>query len=355
MSHVGATLARTAAAALPALAALALGAAAAARPLRKWRRLYRRELENQRLLLEAQRRIREEADRMFHLSAEELRAALQSQGYYLDPLRAGRLWVYLRQGKPVGLRGEPGVGKSQLPEAFARAMGYHFIDLECHSQLEADEIGIAWNGFKQIVDAHAYRAGEPKPDLYTLEYLTPTPLLESLLSDRPTVVRVDEVDKLNERTANFFLRYLDKKELVVHNLSGGKRTLRARAPLYIFLTSNEYRRLDPAFMRRTVWLDLEFPSEPVLAQILASAVGVPPDFAARVARVVHQVRQLNLAKKPSIAEAIEWCRALVDVAGGQITPQSVELTIGFLAKWPEDEALVREALRRWYDSFSRVG
>lgn len=320
----------------------------------KWRRFYRQELENHRRFLETQRRIREEANRMLDLTVEQLQEALQSQGYYLDPLNTGRLWAYLRQGKPVGLRGEPGIGKSQLPEAFARAMNYHFIDLECHSHLEADEIGVSWNGFKQIVDAQAFRAGEEKPDLYTLEYLTPTPLLESLLSERPTVVRVDEVDKLNEHTTNFFLRYLDKKELVVHNLSGGKRTLRARAPLFIFLTSNEYKKLDSAFIRRTVWLDLTFPNEQTLAQILCKTVGVPQDFATRVSRIVHHVRQLNLEKKPAIAEAIEWCRALVDVSEGQINPQSVDLTIGFLAKWPEDEALVKEALRRWYDTFSKA-
>lgn len=334
-----------------------IGAGAAlllSRRYRRWRQLYLQELENQKLFARAKSRIQEEANGMLNLTIDELQQVLKGQGYFLDRLSVQRLWAYMRQGKPVGLRGEPGIGKSQLPETLARALGFHFIDLECHSHLEAEEIGISWNGFKQIVDAQAFRAGESKPNLYTLEYLTPTPLLESLLENRPTIVRVDEVDKLNEHTTNFFLRYLDKKELVVHNLSGGKRTLRAQAPLFVFLTSNEYKKLDPAFMRRTVWLDLQFPDENVLAEILRTAVGVPLDFAARVARIVHQVRQLNLEKKPSIAEAIEWCRALVDVSNGQITPQSVDVTIGFLAKWPEDEAIVKEALRRWYDTFSKA-
>ncbi len=321
---------------------------------RDWLKLYRQEMDNQRVFAGAKSRIQEEANRMLNLSVDELQQILKEQGYYLDRLSIQRLWAYMRQGKPVGLRGEPGIGKSQLPEVLARGLGFHFIDLECHSHLEAEEIGVAWNGFKQIVDAQSFRSGEVKPDLYTLEYLTPTPLLESLLENRPTVVRVDEVDKLNEHTTNFFLRYLDKKELVVHNLTGGKRTLKAQAPLFVFLTSNEYKKLDTAFMRRTVWLDLTFPDENVLAEILRSTVAVPLDFAARVARVVTQIRQLNLEKKPSIAEAIEWCRALVDVSNGQITPQSVDVTIGFLAKWPDDEAIVKEALRRWYDTFYKA-
>lgn len=321
----------------------------------RWLRTWQQEVQNQTRLELAKERIAREASGMFDLTPDQLEAALQAQNYYLDRTSLLRLWSYLRQGKPIGLRGEPGIGKSQLAEAFAQAMGYNFIDLECHSQLEAEEIGISWNGFKQIVDAQSARA-DAQPNLYTLDYLNQTPLLQSLLAEQPTVVRIDEVDKLNERTTNFFLRYLDKKELVVHNLAEGgrSRTLRAQAPLFIFLTSNEYKRLDTAFIRRTVWLDLHFPTEATLAAIIEQAVGVPTDFAARCARMVMQLRQLNMEKKPAIAEAIEWSRALVDTGNGQITPEVIDVTIGFLAKYPEDEAIVKEALRRWYDGFGRT-
>lgn len=341
--------------ALGLVAIVLLGAAAfIGLRFRHWREAYRNELAHLKQFAVARETIQREARGMFDLTAHDLEQLLQGQGYYLDRALLSRLWVYLRQGKPIGLRGEPGVGKSHLPEALAAGLGWKFIDIECHSHLEAEEIGVSWNGFKQIVDAQAFRSGDNRPDLYTPDYLTVTPLLESLLSGVPTVVRVDEVDKLNEHTTNFFLRYLDKKELVVHNLSGGTRTLRAQAPLFIFLTSNEYKKLDAAFIRRTVWLDLQFPGEPALAEILRTRVGVSAEFATRVARIVAQVRQLNLEKKPSIAEALEWCRALVDVSAGQITPQSVDMTIGFLAKWPEDEAILKEALRRWYDTFHRA-
>lgn len=323
---------------------------------RTWWLYWRREVANQEGFDRSKAKVQEEALRLFPLSAEDLGSMLQKEQYFLDRTTVSRLWAYLRQGKPVGLRGEPGIGKSQLAEAFARGMGYEFIDMECHSHLEAEEIGISWNGFKQIVDAQAARGADQDANLYTLDYLNHTPLLQSLLADKPTVVRVDEVDKLNEHTTNFFLRYLDKKELVVHNLAegGGHKVLRARAPLFVFLTSNEYKRLDTAFMRRTVWLDLKFPPESTLGSIVAAAVGVPADFAARVARLIFQLRQLNMEKKPAIAEAIEWARALVDVSDGRITPEAIDITIGFLAKYPEDEAIAREALRRWYDGFGKA-
>lgn len=342
------------------LKTLSLAVAALALPLLlirvlAWWRLARREQANQVQLDLVKHRIREEGDRVFNLTPVDLQELLRKSGYHLDWLNTQRLWSYMRQGKPIGLRGEPGIGKSLLPETLAAALGYTFVDLECHSQLEADEIGIAWNGFRQIVDAQIPRpAGEPPPDLYTLDYLNNTPLLESLLQQAPTVVRIDEVDKLNERTTNFFLRYLDRKELVVPGLSGGSRPIKAQAPLFVFLTSNEYKRLDPAFMRRIAWIELEFPSENHLVDILVAKVGVPADFAARVAKVIVQLRQLELEKKPAISEALEWARALMDAGDGEITPGVLEITIGYLAKYKEDEALVREALKRWYEGFYRV-
>lgn len=326
----------------------------AARARTFWR-IWRREAENQVAFEAAKRRVQEEGNRMFDLTPEQLRQALMRENYFLDEMACHKLWAYLRQGKPVGLRGEPGIGKSQLPESLARALDLAFFDVECHSQLEAEEIGISWNGFRQIIDAQTRsQRGDADVDLYTMEYLNSTPLLESLLSEKPTVVRVDEVDKLNEHTTNFFLRYLDRKELIVHNLAEGKKAIKARSPLFIFLTSNEYKRLDPAFMRRICWIDLSFPSEEVMAQILQRAVGVPADFAARVARLLVQLRTLSLEKKPAISEGIEWCRALVDCGEGQITRETLEVTLGFLAKYKEDEALIKEALQRWYDTFGRV-
>ena len=323
--------------------------------LKGFARLVARERRTHAAFLTVKARAKEMGDDIFPWSVEELEVRLKEQGYFLDPGNLRKLRAYLRQGKPVGLRGEPGIGKSELPEALARAMGARFLDVACHSQLESSEVGVSWNAFRQIVDAQTPRAaGDEKPDLYSMEYLNHTPLLESLLSDEPTIIRIDEVDKLNEQTTNFFLRYLDKKELVIHDFSGGPRTIKSRAPLFIFLTSNEYHELDPAFHRRIAWLDLTFPTQDHLTEILAHSAAVPVDFAARAARLVCHLRTLHLKKKPSISEAVEWVKSLVDESDGYLSSGVIDLTLGFLIKHADDEELAREALRRWYDVHSKV-
>lgn len=297
--------------------------------------------------------LRQQLDESFHWSVAELQAALRRQGYHLGEQNARRLRAYLRQGKPVGLRGEPGIGKSELPAALARALGAKFFDLACHSELDSHEVGISWNAYRQLIDAQTLaRSGA---DLYTMDYLNRTPLLESLLSETPAVVRIDEVDKLNEHTTNFFLRYLDKQELIVHDLADGDKVVRPRSRLFIFLTSNEYQELDPAFHRRVAWLELTFPPVEALAAILAEALEVPESFALRAARLVTYVRQLNLRKKPAISEALEWTRAVLDESdGGELTAQTLAVTLGFLVKYPEDEQLAAEAVRRWADAGGRL-
>lgn len=288
--------------------------------------------------------VKEQAKARFSYTHQEVRKRLAEQEYFLDEETCRKLVIYLALGKPVGLRGEPGVGKSELAEQMARLLRAPMVDIECHSQLEASDIGVSWNAFRQIVDAQTGRMeGEP----FSLDYLNRTPLVDALMSQVPVVVRVDEVDKLNETTSNFFLRYLDKRELIVHDLAAENKVLKARAPHYVFLTSNEYRELDPAFMRRVAWIELKFPTEEELTRILSARTGVSMEAARRLGFLVTRLRELPLKKKPSVGEALDWAQALILESDGQLTLDAVRTTLGLLLKFPQDEQKGWEVIRSW--------
>jgi MoxR-like ATPase len=276
-----------------------------------------------------------------------LQNALASEQYFLDEITCRKLVHYMSLNKPIGLRGEPGVGKSELPEQMARLMNACLIDIECHSQLEAADIGVSWNSFKQIVDS---QIGRLRSNPFTMEYLNNTPLVQSLLSEKPVVVRVDEIDKLNESTTNFFLRYLDKKELVIHDLDADDKVLKARASIYIFLTSNEYRELDPAIMRRIVWIELSFPSEDALTRIIEEKVKIHTAMARRISFIINRLRQLPLKKKPSIGEVLDWISALlVETNGKTLSLDAIQVTLGLLLKYTEDERKGWEEIKSWVE------
>ncbi|MCY0889210.1 MAG: MoxR family ATPase [Alicyclobacillaceae bacterium] len=293
---------------------------------------------------EAKDRLRDEVRTRWTYSAETLRKELIQRRYFLPEESCRKLVTYLSLNKPVGLRGEPGVGKSELPEQLARVLEAEFVDIECHSQLEAMDIGVSWNGFKQMVDA---QTGRNHGDLFTTAYLNRTPLLTAVTSERPVVVRVDEVDKLNENTSNFFLRFLDKRELVVHDLVDADNVLSAKAPIYVFLTSNEYRPLDIAMMRRVAWMDLRFPPESEVSTILQAKTGVPRAMADRIAYLVQRLRQEDLRKPPSIGEALDWTRALMLETDGHLTWTALRSTLGLLLKYESDEKDGWEAMQEW--------
>ncbi|PWI58467.1 AAA family ATPase [Sulfoacidibacillus thermotolerans] len=295
--------------------------------------------------LESKTRITLQAEANFSLSAQELQERLQKDQYFVSEEVCRKIVHYLSQNKPIGLRGEPGVGKSELPERMAQLLQAELIDIECHSELEATDIGVSWNSFRQLMDAQIVKVDfEP----FSLPYLNQTPLLQSLLSTKPVVVRVDEVDKLNETTSNFFLRYLDKRELIVHDLAAAEKSIRPHAPIYVFLTSNDYRELDPALMRRIAWIHLSFPNEDQLTEILTAKTGAPLKMARRVSYLVRRLRELSLIKKPSIGEAIEWTRALLLESDGNLTLDALHVTLGFVLKYREDERKGWEAMQSWF-------
>ncbi|MCY0892462.1 MAG: MoxR family ATPase [Acidibacillus sp.] len=294
---------------------------------------------------EAKKRAVAKAASHFQFDAKYLQAGLAKNQYFISEEVCRKIVHYLAQNKPIGLRGEPGVGKSELPQQIARLLSADVIDIECHSELEAADIGISWNSFRQLMDAQMLKVDfEP----FSLPYLNRTPLLQSLLAKSPVVVRVDEVDKLNETTSNFFLRYLDKRELIVHDLVAEDKALHPHAPIYVFLTSNDYRELDPALMRRIAWIHLTFPSEEQLAEILSVKAEIPLVMARRISFLVRRLRDLSLIKKPSIGESIEWAQALLLETDGNLTIDALHVTLGFVLKYAEDERKGWEAMQSWF-------
>ena len=56
----------------------------------------------------------------------------------------------------------------------------------------------------------------------------------------------------------------------------------------------------------------------------------------RVAEFVAQLRKLGLKKSPSIAETLDWARALVALGIRELEPEPVRRTLAVLLKHEED-------------------
>jgi MoxR-like ATPase len=169
--------------------------------------------------------------------------------------------------------------------------------------------------------------------VFSREYLLERPLLRAVTTPRRVVLLIDEVDKADEEFEAFLLELLSDFQVTVPELG----TLRAEHRPVVVLTSNRARELSEALKRRCLYLWLDFPGVEKEREIVSLKVpDLDPRLQAQVARFVNELRKLDLHKAPSIAETLDWARALRALQIKELSPVSVRQTLNLVLKHEED-------------------
>src|SRR6202044_976733 len=109
------------------------------------------------------------------------------------------------------------------------------------------------------------------------------------------------------------------------------------------LTSNNSRELTEALKRRCLYLWLDYPTlEHELEIVRLHAPDLPETIARRLVEVIGMVRELDLKKPPSIAESIDWARALLLLGASDIDSTTFIETMSVIVKHRADMDLVSE-------------
>ena len=127
---------------------------------------------------------------------------------------------------------------------------------------------------------------------------------------------IDEVDRLDVETEALLLEVLSDYQVSIPELGTVTST---QTPL-VFLTSNNSRELSEALKRRCLYLYIDYPAPEREQDIVLSRVpGLDVALAGQITGVVRSLRQLELKKRPSVSETIDWARtlSLLGVAGDQ--------------------------------------
>ncbi len=113
--------------------------------------------------------------------------------------------------------------------------------------------------------------------------------------------------------------------------------IEARSQPVVVLTSNNTRELTEALKRRCLYLWLDYPELEHELQIVRLH---SPDLDATVARklveIIGRVRELDLKKPPSIAESIDWARALILLGSQDIDAETFKQTMSVIVKHRTD-------------------
>ena len=274
---------------------------------------------------------------------EATRDGLAGAGYLADERTALVSFLASQLGKPVLVEGPAGVGKTELAKALSRATGRDLIRLQCYEGLDEAKALYEWNYRKQLlrIQTEAADTGwqEVKDDIFGEEFLLARPLLSGIAAEEPVVLLIDEIDKTDQEFEAMLLEVLSDFQISIPELG----VVEAKTHPLVLLTSNNSRELTEALKRRCLYLWLDYPTvERELEIVRLHAPDIDEKMARRLVEVVHMVRSLDLKKPPSIAESIDWARALMLLGAEDIDQAVLERTMSIIVKHRTDLDLVAE-------------
>lgn len=272
------------------------------------------------------------------LSLSELKSAMEKEGYISEDELAVTVFLALTLQKPLLVEGAPGVGKTEIAKVLGRVFNTEVIRLQCYEGLDENKALYEWNYQRQLLKIQILKdhcaQNEVEKDLFTEEYLLERPLLQAIRSEQKVVLLIDEVDKVDEPFEAFLFELLSDFQISIPELG----TLIAKHIPIVILTSNGDRELSDGLRRRCVYLYIDYPDIEKEVKILQNKVPEAGDNLNRqIAAVVNYIRtNLDLRKQPSIAESLDWARALVALNADSINKESFSKTVNVLLKNRDD-------------------
>jgi MoxR-like ATPase len=276
-------------------------------------------------------------------SVEQVASGLREVGYLPGESTALVAYLAARLGKPVLVEGPAGVGKTELAKALAKFLGRELIRLQCYEGLDEAKALYEWNYRKQLLRIQTEAADTGwdavQDDIFGSEFLLERPLMTAIASEQPVVLLIDEIDKTDQEFEAMLLEVLSDFQISIPELG----TIVARTHPVVLLTSNNTRELTEALKRRCLYLWLDYPSlEHELEIVRLHAPELPETVAAKLVELVAMVRDLDLKKPPSIAESIDWARALLLLGAQDIDEKMFRDTLSIIVKHRTDLDIVAE-------------
>ena len=293
-------------------------------------------------------------------STRSVKSSLNSQKYIASDEISTIVFLSQKLGKPLLTEGPAGVGKTELAKAIAGATGRELIRLQCYEGLDESKALYEWEYSKQLLYTQllrdklndtlgkadslseaADRLAKEEDVFFSNRFLLQRPLLKAILSEQPSVLLIDEIDRADAEFEAFLLEVLSDFQVSVPELG----TLTAKHRPFVVLTSNNTRELSEALKRRCLYLFIDYPTvQEELAVVRLKVPDLNPKLAQQAVEFVQKLSKADMRKSPSISETLDWANALVALNAKSLDKDTLEDTVSILLK---HEADLQKAKRQY--------
>ncbi|MBT6503834.1 MAG: MoxR family ATPase [Deltaproteobacteria bacterium] len=295
---------------------------------------------------------------MTHKSIADVKWSLEKANYICSKTVATVVFLAQATQKPILVEGPAGVGKTELAKAVAQSLGRDLIRLQCYEGLDEAKALYEWEYAKQLLYTQMMkdriddvisgstnlteavdRIADQEDAFFSERFIQARPLLQAISSPEPVVLLIDEVDKSDPEFEAFLLEILSDFQVTIPELG----TRKAVKIPFVFLTSNNYRDMSDALKRRCIHLYIDYPDVDLERQIVQLKIpGIKDRLAEQLINTIHEIRNLDLKKKPCTSETLDWAQALIALQVNQLTPEIITDTLNMICKYRSDADLVKE-------------
>jgi MoxR-like ATPase len=291
-----------------------------------------------------------------YASPEETLSALECAGYFTDKKTATTVFLAGKIHRPILLEGPAGAGKTELAQSVARAYGVPLLRLQCYQGINEEKaIGQYDKSLQELyvllMSKHegALDWSEIKREVTSRAYFMAGPLLEAIEHEQRCVLLIDEIDKVDYAFEAMLLELLSVWTLSIPKMG----TVQATTIPYVFLTSNQERRLGDPLRRRSFYLVVEHPTAEREAAIVARRT---PDASEKthrfIAGLAKSLRAYTMEKPPSISEMNDVALAMQLLGIEQVLPEHKDIMLPLIAKTEGDRK--RLLMKQSFENIVRI-